>query len=250
MLQKTAGEFPNQGIIYINSDGSEQVQSYDQLLKDAQRILGGLRKLGLKPQDKVIFQLEQNQDFISAFWGCVLGGFIPVPIGIPTRYDQANATLDKFQNSWQMLGRPLVLIDNKSLPELSKWSHNLHDENFKLGTIENLYKYSPDNNYYNGQPEDLALLMLTSGSTGIPKAVTLSSRNLLSMKTGTVLMNGFNQKDVTLNWMPMDHVGALVFLSIMAVDLGCQQIHTPTEYILQNPLNWLDLIARHQSTIS
>ncbi len=250
MLEQTAVKFPKQEIIYLNADGAERVQSYAQLLEDAQRILGGLREQGLKPQDKVIFQLEQNQDFLSAFWGCVLGGFIPVPVEVPARYDLPNVNLNKLENSWQILKRPLVLTDQKLLPELSQWSQNLNDGNFKLNTIESLRKFSPDKDYYDSQPEDIAILFLTSGSTGIPKVVPLSSHNLLSMTTGTILMNGFNHQDVTLNWMPMDHVGALVFLSIMAVDLGCQQIHTSTEYILQNPLNWLDLIAHHQATIS
>ncbi|MHC5735306.1 AMP-binding protein [Nostoc sp.] len=50
--------------------------------------------------------------------------------------------------------------------------------------------------------------------------------------------------------MPLDHVGALVSLSIMAVDLGCQQVHIPTELIVQNPLKWLDLIENHQASIT
>ena len=69
---------------------------------------------------------------------------------------------------------------------------------------------------------NLAILFLTSGSTGIPKCVMLNHRNLLSMSAGTILLNDFSSKDITLNWMPLQHVGALVFLSIMAVDLGCQ----------------------------
>ncbi|MEM7716082.1 MAG: SDR family NAD(P)-dependent oxidoreductase, partial [Cyanobacteria bacterium P01_A01_bin.68] len=250
MLQKTAGKFPHKGITYINSNGYEEVQSYPQLLEDAQRILSGLRKLGLKPQDKVIFQLKENRDFINAFWGCVLGGFIPVPVEIPLRYDQNNANLNKLQNSWDILEKPLILTDKNLLPQLSQWFENLNNTNFKLQTIENLKSSLPNKDYYNFQSEDLAVLMPTSGSTGIPKAVMLSNLNLLSMTSGTINMNGFTCEDITLNWMPMDHVGALVFLSIMAVDLGCQQIHTPTEYILQNPLNWLDLIARHQATVS
>jgi acyl-CoA synthetase (AMP-forming)/AMP-acid ligase II len=36
----------------------------------------------------------------------------------------------------------------------------------------------------------------------------------------------------------------------MAVNLECQQIHVPTDVILQNPLLWLDLIACHKATIS
>ncbi|MEI6332858.1 MAG: AMP-binding protein, partial [Pseudanabaena sp. ELA645] len=89
VLQRAAEQSTN-GIIYIQSDGSEKIQSYRELWEDAQRILAGLKKLGLKPQDKVIFQLENNQDFISAFWGCILGGFVPMPISIAQNYNQIN----------------------------------------------------------------------------------------------------------------------------------------------------------------
>jgi acyl-CoA synthetase (AMP-forming)/AMP-acid ligase II/acyl carrier protein/NADP-dependent 3-hydroxy acid dehydrogenase YdfG len=249
VLQRTAQQ-STKGIVYIQPDGTESIQSYQELWQEAQRILAGLRKLGLKPQDKVIFQLEHHQNFISAFWGCVLGGFVPVPISIAPTYEQVNSTTSKLQNVWQMLGKPLVLADASLAPKIHGLSSLLNLENFQVETIDKLRSCEPDFNWYSSQPEDLAILLLTSGSTGIPKSVMLNHRNLLSMSAGTVLMNNFSSQDTTLNWMPLDHVGALVFLSIMAVDLGCQQIHVPTDLILQNPLLWLDLIDCHKATIS
>jgi long-subunit acyl-CoA synthetase (AMP-forming) len=55
---------------------------------------------------------------------------------------------------------------------------------------------------------------------GMPKGVILTHHNILSMTAGTVAMNHFTQQEVTLNWMPLDHVGAIVFSGTMAVDLG------------------------------
>ncbi|QLE40078.1 SDR family NAD(P)-dependent oxidoreductase [Nostoc sp. C052] len=249
VLQRTA-QNSTKSIIYVQSDGSEKNQSYAELLQDAQRILFGLKKLGLKPQDQVIFQLEDNQDFISSFWACVLGGFVPVPISIAPTYEQVNTTTRKVQNTWQMLGKPLVLTSASLAPKIDSLSRLLDLENLQFATIDRLRECEPDLNLHQSQPEDLAILFLTSGSTGIPKCVMLNHRNLLSMTAGTILMNDFSSEDSTLNWMPLDHVGALVFLSIMAVDLGCQQIHVPTNLIVQNPLLWLDLIDSHQATIS
>jgi len=249
VLQRTAQQ-STKGIVYIQPDGTESVQSYQELWQDAQRILAGLKQLGLSPQDKVIFQLEHTQDFIPAFWGCVLGGFVPVPISIAPTYEQVNSTTSKLQNVWQMLGKPLVLAGASLAPKIRGLSSLLNLDNFQVETIDKLRDCEPDFNWYSSQPEDLAILLLTSGSTGIPKSVMLNHRNLLSMSAGTVLMNNFSSQDTTLNWMPLDHVGALVFLSIMAVDLGCQQIHVPTDLILQNPLLWLDLIDCHKATIS
>ncbi|MBN3894355.1 MAG: SDR family NAD(P)-dependent oxidoreductase [Nostoc sp. NOS(2021)] len=249
LLQRTA-QNSTKGITYIQSDGNEKVQSYGELWQDAQRILAGFRKLGLKPQDKVIFQLEDNQDFLCAFWGCVLGGFVPVPISIAPTYELANTIASKLQNTWQMLGKPLVLTNASLASNIDDLSKFLNLENFQIATIEKLRECEPDFNLHQSQPEDLAILFLTSGSTGIPKCVMLNHRNLLSMTGGLVLLGNFSNQESILNWMPLDHVGALVSLSIMAVDLGCQQIHVPTNLIVQNPLLWLDLIDKHQATIS
>lgn len=109
VLQRTAQQSTKGGILYIQSDGFEKVQSYQSLVRDAERIMGGLRKLGLKPQDKVIFQLSQNFDIISAFWGCIFGGFIPVIIAPPRSYEEKNQAVNKICQVWQLLEEPFIL---------------------------------------------------------------------------------------------------------------------------------------------
>ncbi len=249
-LERAAKHSPTKGIVYIQSDGSEISQSYGDLLLEAQRILMGLRKLGLKPQDKVIFQLEQNQDFIPAFWGCVLGGFVPVPIAIALTYSQDNSATRKLENAWLMLGRPLVLTSATQAEAIHSWSKGLKKQNFQLATVDDLRSSEPDRNWYQCQPEDLAILLLTSGSTGIPKAVMQSHRALLSRSAATAQANNFTSLDISLNWFGLDHVGGLVMFHIRDVYLGCQQIHAPTQLVLQDPLLWLDWIERYRATIT
>ncbi|MDZ7967788.1 MAG: SDR family NAD(P)-dependent oxidoreductase [Nostoc sp. DedSLP03] len=249
-LQKTAIQFPEKELVYIQPDGYEIIQSYKDLLLDAQKILAGLRKIGLKPLDKVIFQIDLSQDFIPAFWGCILGGFIPVPVSIAPAYEQINSAVNKLHNAWQMLEQPIVLTSSKLVQSLRKLPALLNVENFQVETVDNLRQNQPDRNIHQSHEDDLALLLLTSGSTGFPKGVMLTHRNLLSMTAGTAQMNNFSSDEIVLNWMPLEHVGAIVFLGLMAVDLGCKQIHASTEYILQNPIRWLELIQRHQASIS
>lgn len=249
-LQKTAIQFPEKELVYIQSDGFEIIQSYKDLLLDAQKILAGLRKLGLKPLDKVIFQIDLSQDFIPAFWGCILGGFIPVPVSIAPAYEQVNSAVNKLHNAWQMLEQPIVLTSSKLVQSLRELPVLLNIENFQVETVDNLRQNQPDRNIHQSDQDDLALLLLTSGSTGFPKGVMLTHRNLLSMTAGTAQMNNFSSNEIVLNWMPLEHVGAIVFLGLMAVDLGCKQIHVSTEYILQNPIRWLELIQRHKGSIS
>ncbi|NEP72196.1 MAG: AMP-binding protein [Okeania sp. SIO2G4] len=241
----------DQKIVYIQPDKSEKTQTYKDLLLEAQKILSGLRKFGLKPQEKVVFQIESYQDFISSFWGCVLGGFVPVPVrSINYTPEQINKTTSRLAHTLQMLEQPLLLTDVvfaeqiPQIPELSQVGK------FPVLTVEELCGNEPDTNWHSSQPDDVAVMMFTSGSTGIPKGVVLSHRNLLSQTMGSVQMNGFTRKDISLSWVPIDHVGGLVYFHIRDVYLGSKQIHFPFELFLQEPLIWLDLIDRFKVNIA
>ena len=240
----------NEGIIYIKGDGSEQVQSYLELWQDAQRILAGLRKIGLKPQDKVIFQLEDNQDFISAFWGCLLGGFVPVPVSIAPIYEPGNNTASKLQNTWQMLEKPLVLTNGSLAGDIDSFARVLNLENFKIATVDQLRQCEPDLNIYDNQPEDLAILLLTSGSTGTPKAVMQTHSSLIARCAGTTVMNAYTSEDITLNWFSLDHVVGIIMFHLRDVYVGCQQIHANSELVLQKPTRWLDWITHYRVTVT
>ncbi len=249
-LTRAAKRGHEKGVIYIQPDDSKTFQSYPALLEMAQRILTGLRKRGLKPQDKVIFQFARNQDFIPAFWGCVLGGFVPVPMAIAPSYKESNSTVNKLHNAWRMLEQPHILTSEHLVPAVCSLSDLLNLKDFHVESIDKMSVCEPDRNWHDSQPDDLALLMLTSGSTGMPKGVKLSHDNLLSRSAGSAQMNGFSSQDVTLNWMPLDHVAGIIYFHLRDVFLGCMQIHAPTDLVLQGPLKWLDWIDRFRATIT
>ena len=248
VLQRSAKQALGDLIIYPQSDG-EIIQSYAGLLEEAERILAGLRKLGLKPQNQVIFQLECNHDIISAFWGCLLGGFVPIIIGVPPSYRESNHGVDKICHVWELLDHPLILTTQALEESVKALSHWL-SAGLKIGTIEAIKTNNPEQNYHPSKPDDLAFFNLTSGTTGVPKCIGLTHWNLISRALGTNLLCKHEREDVILNWLPFDHIGSISDWHIRCVLLGCKLIYVPKEHILERPLNWLDLIDKYRITHS
>lgn len=93
-------------------------------------------------------------------------------------------------------------------------------------------------------------MLLTSGSTGLPKAVRLSHRNILTRSAATAAVNALTSEETSLNWIPMDHVTGVVMFHLRDVYLGCRQVHAPTPWVLADPLRWLDLADRHRATVT
>lgn len=250
VLQTISQTHKNQGITYIKSKGSPIFQTYQQLWEEAQKIHTGLEKLGLQPQAKVLFQLSENSDIITAFWGCILGGFIPIIISVPATYKDLNHDVNKICQIWELLDQPLIITNQAQKPEIQTLEKYLSHQPLELAFIEHLKANPPHDNYHPSQPEDIAFFNLTSGSTGLSKCIALTHKNLLSRARGTNLICDHNQQDIILNWLPFDHIGSISDWHIRCVDLGCQMVYVQTEYILGRPLNWLDLIDQYRITHS
>jgi acyl-CoA synthetase (AMP-forming)/AMP-acid ligase II/NADP-dependent 3-hydroxy acid dehydrogenase YdfG/acyl carrier protein len=248
-LQRAARQQAAKGMVYLQPNASESVQSYADLFADAQRILAGLRACGLQPQAAVIFQFDRPQPFLTAFWACQLGGFVPVPLSLAIGQDN-NAIQSKLKNAWNLLGHPIVLTETSQATAVQALSKLPGLAALEVATVENLLTFEPDFNWHRSQPEDIALFLLTSGSTGMPKLVTHSHFSLLQQVAATVQMNQFSPDDISLNWLPLDHVGGIVFFHLRDVYLGCQQIHAPMQTILQQPLQWLTWIDRYSVTLT
>ncbi len=217
--------------ITIKSDPKTKIfLSYSDLLRDAEAILSGLRQKGLQPKDRVILYLRDTRCFFAGLWGCFLGGFVPIPLSVDLNFNSS-----KLHQTWELCQSPLIITDSDI-------------KDLKAIALKSLLANEPDGNWHCSQLDDLALLLFTSGSTGKPKGVMLSARNLLASVYGMAKVNNLSQQDITLNWMPIEHVASLVMFHLTEVYLGCQQIQVKSELILQNPLQWLDLIDRYRVT--
>ncbi|MCL6669243.1 non-ribosomal peptide synthetase [Streptomyces panaciradicis] len=247
---RRAAERAQGDIVHVHADGSEHRRSYASLIPEASRVLAGLRRAGLRPGDQVILQCDATEDFLAALWGCVLGGFVAVPLTVPASYDTPSAALTKLEGIWRMLGRPWIVCSADRESGLRGLAARQDWPGLRLTTADELREAPEDHDWHPARPDDIILMLMTSGSTGLPKAVRLTHRNVLTRSAATEQMNALDASDVSLNWIPLDHVTGVVMFHLRDVYLGCRQIHAPTSWILQDPPRWMDLADRHRVTVT
>jgi acyl-CoA synthetase (AMP-forming)/AMP-acid ligase II/NADP-dependent 3-hydroxy acid dehydrogenase YdfG len=240
-----AARRPELGVIYVASDMREIRVSYADLFDEACRMLGGLRSHGVSRGDIVLVDTSDSRRLLPLFWACILGAIVPAPF----RVDAAatgGAALKRLRDSWDVLGRPVIAANPATLQALAPLdTYALSGMTFlntsALACADSAIP-SPETDV-----RALSMVFMTSGSTGLPKGVMLSQANVLAMisgatERGTALTPGAT----TMNWMPLDHVGGLGFLSILPLVLGMNQIQVDTATILEAPVRWLDLVHRHR----
>ncbi|MEU0007935.1 amino acid adenylation domain-containing protein [Streptomyces sp. NPDC006314] len=245
-----AAERARGDIVHVHADGGETRRDYASLVTEASRVLAGLRRAGLRPGDQVILQCDASQDFLAVLWGCILGGFVAVPLTVPASYATPSAALTKLEGIWRMLGRPRIVCSPGLESGLRDLADRQHWPALRLTTADALRDAPEDRDWYAAEPDDLILMLMTSGSTGLPKAVRLTHRNVLARSAATEAVNGLGERDVSLNWIPLDHVTGVVMFHLRDVYLGCRQVHAPTSWILREPLRWMDLAHRHRVTVT
>ena len=244
-LGRAAKSNHTEKLIFVQSDGSERRHSYDWLLVEAKRICAGLHAAGLQPADKVILQLEQNDDILTAFWGCVLCGVIPVLTPVPSTYERSNRLFDQLVHIAGVLENPTIITSAALRPALASTADSLAANAIRVVCLDELRAYPPDCAPCPSSADDPAFFSLTSGSTSMPKCVVLTHRNVLARAVGANQLGCHSAGDVVLNWLPFDHIGSLSDWHLRCVLLACQAVYAPMPYVLANPLRWLALIEKY-----
>lgn len=245
MFLNTVKEHPKTHITFYDEEGRKQISTYEEIYENALSILVYFNEQGIKRNDKLILQLSNNRDYVENFWACMFGGIVVVPLDCVHTTDPTSTQAQLLKNIWKLLDKPYILV-----------SENLRDDyvslfgNLNIGLKKLLFTELTSNTTKKGttnilEPDELAMIFFTSGSTGMPKGVTQTNGAACMQVIGNNQLLNY-EKDVMLNWMPLEHPGGILMAHARAVFVGSEQILVNKEYILGKPLRWLDLIDEHR----
>jgi acyl transferase domain-containing protein/acyl-CoA synthetase (AMP-forming)/AMP-acid ligase II/acyl carrier protein len=197
---------------------------------------------------RVLLLYPPGLEFVAAFFGCLYGGFVPVP-AYPPRRNQKMSRLKAIvvdaqaavalTTAFELASIQTQLTENPILAALP-W---LTTDNINSDLALNWQEPTVNNN-------TLAFLQYTSGSTGTPKGVMVTHGNLIHNCQLIYQFFGQTPESQGVIWLPPYHDMGLIggILQSMYGDLSVT-LMSPIAF-LQKPVRWLQAISRYQATTS
>src|SRR5512135_1275157 len=105
-------------IVYLEGEGAEKTLKLSELRRRALGILFHLQRIGAKPGDKLILHVASNEQFIDAYWACLYGGIVPVPVAVGISDEHKH----KLLRIARQLGAPFLYTDKKLRERLAAFA--------------------------------------------------------------------------------------------------------------------------------
>ncbi|MBM3346874.1 MAG: long-chain fatty acid--CoA ligase [Betaproteobacteria bacterium] len=209
-----------QRIALVDSDapGGSLSLTYAELWLRARRIAGGLLARGLKPGDRVALLLPNSREYVESFIGVATAGMVAVPMNIRLLESELLHML-KDSGARLLIAQDALFAGREALvgvPELGvaamRATGTLAAPKFDYEFLAMADPAEPAAR----APEDLASLMYTSGTTGLPKGVMLPHRSWYAVSDTTRRLLGYGEAEVTLHAAPLTHGAGFLLLPTLA----------------------------------
>ena len=238
-------------ITFIEGENEQRTMSFRRLRQRATGALGALHRRGMKRGDTLILFIADNERFVEMFWACVLGGIVAVPLA-PGATDEH---WRKLLRVFTQLDASLVCIDAPTLERFDSFvttnrlaaeAERLHSCTVIVGGLDIAGKPGVP---AQTDPSDLAFIQYSSGSTGDPKGVMLTHRNLVTNIASIIEGAGYTDRDSVISWMPLSHDMGLIGFHLTLLAAGVSHAIMRTELFARRPLLWLELAGQRRCTV-
>jgi len=209
-----AAENHGRRVAFRMSGQRKETFTYSELARQAERVGLFLRQAGVERGDRVLLASENRPEWASSYFGILRAGATAVPVDAalspPELANLARSAGAKvLLLSEQVLGRAEGLEDALAAAGISPRTALLH---------EALAGGPPAELARSASPDDVASLLFTSGTTGVPKGVMLTHRNFASLVARLAGVFRIGPGDGLLSVLPLHHTfefacGLLVPLS-------------------------------------
>jgi acyl-CoA synthetase (AMP-forming)/AMP-acid ligase II len=247
IISKRAELQPDNVVYRYLGDGVNETESFT--FKEIDRVARSIAQAlsrKLNKGDRVLLLFPQGLQYVAALYGCFYGGFIAIPAYPPRR----NREMDRINSIIEDSGAAAGLVTEEVFKTIER---NFAEDELLKGM--EWFEYEKISNDPEPpaiktfpEPDQVAFIQYTSGSTGNPKGVMITHKNIIYNSDFIRRSFGFDENTIGMNWLPIFHDMGLVGGIFQAAFLGLINIGMPPVAFLKNPLNWLKAIDKYKAT--
>ncbi|HEX2222817.1 MAG TPA: fatty acyl-AMP ligase, partial [Thermoanaerobaculia bacterium] len=255
LLRVRAAERPDRVAFTFLADGEVEGGrlTYAELDHQARAIAAALRQT-LAPGDRALLLYPPGLEFIAAFFGCLYAGVIAVPAYPPRPNDRSQSRLRSIAHDAEpraALTTSAILAGAGDLaPELAVLRWLPTDALPPFGADAEGFGFADGDGISEPEPDSVAFLQYTSGSTAAPKGVMVTHANLLHNERMIGEAFGQDEDTVVAGWLPLYHDMGLIGNVLQPLHAGARCVLMSPVAFLQKPLRWLEAISRYRATTS
>ncbi|MCA1750364.1 MAG: AMP-binding protein [Flavobacteriales bacterium] len=197
-----------------------------------------------EPGDRAILLYPQGLEFVTALYGCFMAGVIAVPVFPPS----GKRRVERLENVVKNCRPELALATTDICNQAKSWFAE-RDVNMDVKWLPtDVPMDASEAKLPELDPQDVALLQYTSGSTGDPKGVEVTHDNLVHNNYALYLASG-GQKELC-SWLPVYHDMGLIGNLIYAVNCGgTLTLMSPVDFI-RKPVRWFRAMSKYKAEAS
>jgi len=260
-LERAATHFPERGIAIFDGRGrSHERRSYPQILAAARDAAGRWAALGVEPGDRVLVCLPTSWAWVDAWLGAVLLGALPVAVARGAALGAAEAHVRKVEAVVERLAPRHAVVTDGFRRDAERFdARRLVEVAITEGELAAVAPapLSSSRSSPRPDPDDTAFLQLTSGSTGVPRAVMISHRaavhNAAAADHAIGVPHGAPTHawaDSMVSWLPLHHDMGLVGCFFLPIHAGLDLWLFQPSTFLARPRRWLEHLGRHGTTFA
>ncbi|TMQ06746.1 MAG: fatty acyl-AMP ligase [Deltaproteobacteria bacterium] len=232
-----------------DGEEAEDAWTFRDLDRRARQIAAALQQRGSEG-DRAILLYPPGLSFIAAFFGCLYARRIAVPISPPNPTRLARE-LPRVRAILQS-AEPRTLLTSASIAPMVEALRGVDPEIAKLDVVSTDALTIDAGTWREPEldPESLAFLQYTSGSTALPKGVMVSHGNLLHNMRTIGETFGTSDETTIVSWLPVFHDMGLIGCVLHPILQGSSTVVMAPAAFLQRPLRWLQAVSRFRAYIS
>lgn len=233
LIEKTAEKFGDATFIEIKRRLRIERYSFSEINLLSRKFVTLLKNSGVEKGDRILIWGPNSPEWVICFFGALRSGVVVIPVDFAT----TNETVEKFISQTE----PKKIFLSKIVPSLPNSFQNkvtyLEDVMRDISSLD--IAHDPK-----VEPDELAEILFTSGTTGFPKGVKLLHKNILAGIEGVEQTFPVSPRLRSLSILPLSHIFEQITGLLVPYSSGATVVYLTRI----NPVTIVKGLRRHRIT--